>query len=197
MRHVIVWVGVLVVAACGSDIVEGGKTADPKRATAGTIQAELRPTGCRDSRGQAVSIGEQSVVRLVVDPDGNRFVVDEVPGHAALVVENRFSDGQDEVFQAITETDDGPPYLREYRFGPRGAKVAVAGAWSRDEIRGGGFRGAFRQPLMVCELSDVAPAGPTEAAPEPPDSEPQDAGVPESADATVDDPDAASQAPSP
>lgn len=146
-----------LLAGCAGPALEGARLAFPGAEPEGDLVADYPWAVCRDAAGYRLPGGPSRVT--VVRFDGRPELVERREGYESLVVTNGFEHDGAHIFQAVIESSDGRPWLRQYRVpgnrGPATLEVTDRFAVTRSEE---GFRATLGRVVLSCTLSPL-PAG--------------------------------------
>ncbi len=144
----------LALSSCGGSILDGADAVPAGERPSGQALGSFTPADCVDGAGKAVA-RPATRITLLKREDGRLLLVEDRPGYDSLVVHNSFQQAPDLVFQAISEPDDGPPALHEYRVAWPGAQsgmLANAAYFSATMYAGGSFRARADKLSVSCKL---------------------------------------------
>lgn len=119
----------------------------------GVLRARYDRFDCRDVKNTPLQVGPTRI-DVIDQPDGHEVLVEYRRGYDSMVVDNSFVDHESRVFQVSLKSDDGRPYLRQYRIPQSHApgELAITDDWEHHRTKSG-FIGKFRRTLLRCTLT--------------------------------------------
>jgi hypothetical protein len=158
LSAVVVVLGV-VAASCGGELIRGGRIVAPGNEPPGSARCEFERRQCRDLGREPVELARTAKAIVVVNGDA-LMLLETRPGYDSLVIDNRFSDGRDTVFQAVVATDEGKLlYSLELPAcgGGSSGTLSIARIWDEQSLPGGGFKATTQLPIATCDLVQTEP----------------------------------------
>ena len=149
----------LAAMSCNSSGIQGGWIGGlrPERdriASRGTTQSVFSVQACHDVAGQPLEVGGSRVTLIQLDAT-DLLLVEHSADYPPLYVENYRLAGVEHVFSVALKSHDGPPTLREYRFGANAAgagRLRVVDDWRHEQREAGEFVAHYDRPVIECAL---------------------------------------------
>jgi hypothetical protein len=149
----------LVATACNGTSFRGATPVPRGDEPHGRVVGRWLCRDCRDATGAPAERPSRLFLIAVGSSRGEQLVLVETRrGYDSLRFDEPFEERGERVFQMVSESADGRPWLSDFRLplaGDGPGRLAAADRWREVDRAGGGFRAHVERVRLSCRLQPV------------------------------------------